>query len=488
MDAAQESLVWVLDLYEDQYSPLYGLVRLLGAGDQSGTVVRQAFLSLHSRSRRMVDPQERVEYLREQVVHGARAVGGPFELPEPDDGRYTSLIRALRDQPRHTYEILVVSHALGIFGPELARVMRRSVRTTNRLLEASLAALEQALESESGTDGQIDARSQELAEALRSSLRQIRIPTPEPIEEELRSRRAHRSRGGMRGQMVAVASISALAIGALTAVGTQRPPDPGPLITPTSAAPTPKASAPVALQAVVRNAPVYFVGRSDGRLYQESRSLPATSNLARAGVESLFTLVPKDPDYRSLWQGQVLKVERRGEIVTVDLSTDSYAQIAGPDVTSAIDQMVYTVTDLLQEDGLRIQFKADGHAPPAGFASEAGHTRRGLTPMPGVWITSPANQSVAPTGLLQITGTSRPELGAPVVTISDRDSQKPVASAIAQTSLTQDARGWLAWTVSVSMTEPGIYEVVARPQGDRTGATPPPASSVDTKVVRIERR
>lgn len=483
---AQESLEWILDLYEDQYASLHRLARMLGAGDEAVDVVRSAFLMLYRRSRRLIDPEERVEFLREQVIHDAHSRGRRPDIPDPDDWRRVGLVKALREQPAPYLEILVVSHALGLFGPELARVMRLSVRASNHRLEGALAALQQAVADDDRMPDQIDAVSQELATALRSSQRLIKVPQPEAIEDELRTRRTSRNLGAVRAQLVVVGSLTALAIGAVGGVALKPSTDAPVAPSAQATAPAPKATASVAIQAQLQDAPVYFVGRSDGRLYREQASLPSTANLARAGAEALFTLVPKDPDYGSLWQGKVLGVRRTGNTLVVDLTRESYQGIDPLMSEQAINQMVYTLTELLGEDDLRVRFLADGAAPPAEFSANTGYSRRGLEPMPGVWITSPTNQSQRTAGTLLVTGTSRPEVGAPVINISNRETDQVVANAIAQTTLTQDDHGWLTWTVTVTITEPGTYEVLGSPQHD-ADFDAPELSTFDTKLVRITR-
>ena len=63
MAVDNEGLDDLIQLYEEQRPRLYRLARLLGAGTEAGPIVRAAFRSLHRRSKRLIDPQERVEYL-----------------------------------------------------------------------------------------------------------------------------------------------------------------------------------------------------------------------------------------------------------------------------------------------------------------------------------------------------------------------------------------------------------------------------------------
>ncbi|WP_296138126.1 GerMN domain-containing protein [uncultured Tessaracoccus sp.] len=479
--AEHEDLAWILDLDEQERAGLHRLACLLGAEEHAEDLVLSALISLHRRGHRLIDPQERVEYLREQVVHLARPWSDGIAVPDPEDTRHLGLVETLRRMPHQLGEILVVSHYLGVFGPELSRVMRLTLRGTNQRLEQAL----QQLTDETDPDGQVEATSQSLADALRESASTIKVPVTSSLEEELRERQRVPHRGRVRGHLVAVASIVALAMGAVIAVLTQTPEtgtDVEPSATPVTSA---EPSVPVAIPAVVRDAPIHFVGRTDGKLYREYRNLPATSSLLRSGVEALFTLVPNDPDYKSMWQGQVNDVQRSGGIVTVDLGAASYEQVDPGMTRAAVDQVVYTVTDLLGNPDLRVRFLADGGAPPAAFRAERGFGRSGLGPMPGLWITAPSNQDTVPLGTLTVEGTSKPEFGAPTVTITNADTKAQVSKSIAQTTLNANADGWLVWSVSLPIDEPGTYEVVATATSTKsTGSGPAPVVS-ENKTVRV---
>lgn len=460
---------------------LVRLALLLGAGGQASAVVRSAFLTLQRRSRRVVDPVERVEFLQEQVVHLTRSFAAGPAVPEAADGRHQPVLDALSTLPRPAQDLLLVSHDLGAFGPPLAGIMRMSVRSTNRQLEAALSSLTAAL----GDGRQVEAVSSALAEALAGGMRSVRVPADPELAHLLASPQRVPRGGRVRGQYVAVAGIVAFAVGTSGAVLSGEQQAELPTVAPT-ASPTATASpAPVAMQAVVRQVPVYYVGRADRRLYRELRNLPASSSLARAGVEALFTLAPSDPDYTSLWSGTLLSVTLEGATLTVDLEAEAFEAIEPNDVGAAIDEMVYTASELLERPDLRVRFRADGAAPPAPFEAEDGGFRReGLRPMPGLWLTSPRNQSVLGVGSLTVTGVSKPQWGAPVVTITDRETGDRVANSIAQTSLSPNAEGWLVWSVEVPLPAAGTYDVVAT-ASLTAGPETKDVQSVDNKVIRV---
>ncbi|WP_297741401.1 GerMN domain-containing protein [uncultured Tessaracoccus sp.] len=481
MAVDNEGIDDLIELYAEQRPRLYRLARLLGASTEAGPIVRSAFRSLHRRSRRLIDPQERVEYLTEQVVHLARTASGEgVEIPDPDDGRYLPLIERLRRQSASSAEILVVSHFMTMFGPELSRVMRLTVHRSNQRLESAL----EELASDEGEGEQINALSADLTAALNSIASQIKVPPAKPLEPVLQEASSP-ERGSVRGQLVAVASIVALAVGSILAVGTQRESAvaPEPVASTTVEIPTPTTQS--AVQAVVRSAPMYYVGRTDGKLYREYRDLPSTASLSRTGIESLITLVPLDPDYVSLWTGKYLGSTLHDGVLTVDLSADAYSSIEPDKQQAAIEQMVYTMSELLERPGLVVHFHADGSAAPAPFNVSQGYRRHGLGPMPGLWITSPRNQDVTPSGTLSIQGTVRPEYGAPTVTLVHTETQEVVSSSIAQTGLAKNDEGWLIWSVMLSISEPGTYEVRAAATARGLNVAGQPNSVSETKLVRV---
>ena len=179
---------------------MHRLAVMLGAESESGHILRTSLLGLAKRSNRIVDPSARVEYLAEQVVHQARSVRGPsgtLELLKISDPRQEEIRRAILALPIRLAEILLVSHYLSVFGPELAGIMRMTVRGCNQRLEEALDALRRAV-GEPGPvslPGVIESLSQELTAALRSSARLVQAPGTETLEAELRSLKGARAPG-----------------------------------------------------------------------------------------------------------------------------------------------------------------------------------------------------------------------------------------------------------------------------------------------------
>jgi Immunoglobulin-like domain of bacterial spore germination/Sporulation and spore germination len=119
------------------------------------------------------------------------------------------------------------------------------------------------------------------------------------------------------------------------------------------------------------NVPLYYAqangaGKYLVRIFPEQHQVPSTGNIGFDAVSALFTTMPTDPDYRSLWiSGSVESVTHQPGLITVDLSADAATTGAHDDV--ALQQIVYTVQHALDSrDPVRILISG---GPPAG-ASE----------------------------------------------------------------------------------------------------------------------
>ncbi len=249
----------------------------------------------------------------------------------------------------------------------------------------------------------------------------------------------------------------------------QPPASPDQTVAPTAGRPIP---------AQVRGVPLYYVGR-DGGLYRELRDLSSSGNLVGSAVDALLTVPAADPDYRSMWTaGRLISVEQSGDALTVNLSAEAYEAIeSDQDAELARNQMVYTISDLVADPYLSVQFQSDGGAAPARFVSESGYRRQDLAPMPDVWISAPRNLAIV-SGDLTITGTVKPGLGEPVVRIINTDSGAVVAEESAQTSAEPNPDGWRPWSVTATL-PPGRYEVSVRTPENS-------AKPVETKTFEVE--
>lgn len=456
---------WLVDLYEEHGTSLHRLVVMLGAESESGHILRAALIGLSRRAHRLVDPLERVEFLAEEVVHDARSTRGPLgslALPELIDARQQRIQAAITAMPVRLGEVLVISHYLSIFGPELAGILRMTVRSSNHRLEEGLNRLRLDLSDPdpAGSSAIMDSLSAEVTSALRASARLVQPPGTETLEAELLGLNSS-ARSGVALKLFVPLLVGALGLGFWIAVASASPSieEALPSSSPTA---VPTASSSRSLPAQVRAVPVYYVGRTDALLYRELRDLAATGDLVRAAIEALFVVPPLDPDYESLWDnGQLLDVELIGHELRLNLSPSAFETLTTPELAqAAVDQIVYTASELLGDSELRVVFKADGRTPPELLRSDEGFGRRGLQPMPALWLSSPQNKAKLESGQLVILGTVKPEATAPLLRITDDADGSIVSSTTAQTATDANSNGWRAWSVSVNL-PPGDYSLMA---------------------------
>ncbi len=458
---------WLVDLYEEHGTSLHRLVVMLGAESESGHILRAALIGLARRAHRLVDPLERVEFLAEEVVHDARSTRGPLEslaLPELINSRQQAIQSAITALPIRLGEVLVISHYLSIFGPELAGILRMTVRSSNHRLEEGLNRLRVELGDPvpANSSVAIDSLSAEVTSALRASARLVQPPGTETLEAELRSLNGS-TRGGVALKVFVPLLAGALGLGFWLAAATA-PASVEEALPTATLTPVPTASSSRSLPAQVRAVPVYYVAKSDLALYRELRDLAATGDLVRAAIESLFVVPPLDPDYDSLWSnGRLIHVELIGHELRLNLSPSAFEELTTPELArAAVDQVVYTASELLGDPELRVVFTSDGREPPSLLRNSEGFGRRGLQPMPALWLSSPQNKAKVDSGQLVILGTVKPEATAPLVRITDKDGNI-VHSLTAQTATDPDSDGWRAWSVSVPVS-PGEYSIVAMTQ------------------------
>lgn len=460
----EESTQWLVELYEQQgLTPLFRLATLLGAGAKALEIVHASFFALHRRGHRVIDPAERIEFLQESVVHlsrAARTPEGTVVLPTSDEAAHNEVLAVIEALPVHLSEHLIVSHYLARFGPELAGIMRMTLPRSNRRLEMGLTTVHQALDRE----GSFEATAEEVMAALRSSARGIRPPASDDFEAELATVPGH-TRVRLSGRVAVALVLAALLLGFAVAMGT-RVFTPSPI----EAVPEPPAATSTpgghALPALVLGVPVYYVGRSDGLLYPELRDLPASGQLVRSALEAVFTLAPLDPDFRSAWSpGQVLDVELEGSLLMVNLSAAAYESLTGEHAMQAINQVVYTATNLIGVPDLRVRFLADGEEPPEPFGQAEGFATQGLAPVAPVRITVPKNLAQRSAGDVDIRGEVHPGFERPQVTVTDTAGNRVVAKLPVERSTEPNARGWDEWSLTIEL-PPGDYDITVAATGD----------------------
>ena len=458
---------WLVDLYDEHGSSLHRLVVMLGAESESGHILRAALINLSRRAHRLVDPLERVEFLAEEVVHDARGVRGPtggLHLPEVAEPRQQEIVAAITALPVRLGEVMVISHYLSVFGPELAGILRMTVRSANRRLEESLDQLRRTIGDPTpvSSPGVIESLSQEVTAALRSSARMVQPAGTETLKAELLTLGAS-GRRGVAPRVLVPLLVGALVLGFWLAAATTPGSDveASPHIN-GSAVPT--ASASRSLPAQVRSVPVYYVGRQDKMLYRELRDLPANGDLVRAAVQALFDLQPLDWDYESLWGGgRLIDAKLTGHVLELDLSASAFEKLTTQELArAAVDQMVYTASELVGDPELRVTFTSDGLEPPDFLRSADGFGRRGLKPMPALWLSSPRNGAKLTNSQFVVLGTVQPDASAPLLRILDEDGVV-VDSITAQTATEANASGWRVWSATITLS-PGTYSLEATTQ------------------------
>ena len=153
-----------MDLYRQHYAPLVRLAALL-LGDRAASeeVVQDAFVQLHKRWDRVIDPGKRVAYLRSIVVNGARSRGRRREArrrlqpvpPATYESAEASAIRAedhrevlaaLRALPARQRECIVLRYYLDLSEAAIAETLGISAGSVKTHAHRGMAALERALE------------------------------------------------------------------------------------------------------------------------------------------------------------------------------------------------------------------------------------------------------------------------------------------------------------------------------------------------------
>ena len=463
---------------------MHRLAVMLGAESESGHVLRTSLLGLAKRSNRIVDPSARVEYLAEQVVHQARSVRGPggsLELLEVADPRQEEIRRAIVALPVRLAEILLVSHYLSVFGPELAGIMRMTVRGCNQRLEEALDALRRAVGEPEPVSlpGVIESLSQELTAALRSAARLVQAPGTETLEEELRSLKGARAPGvPLLLAVLAVLLVLLVVISTTWLFGRANQSSIVPTLVESPHSVPPQSRA---LPAQVQSVPVYYVGRQDGKLHREFRNLAASGDMVSTVMNAILTVAPLDPDYSSAWNpGKVIGVSREGSVVTVNLSADAFPDNTNETMTQqAIGQVVQAVHEVLDAPDLEVRFTANGTTPPPSFAG--GHRIQESSLLAKLWVNNPGNGARLAAGTVTFSGVVQPDAGQPRVLVTDSNDTL-LTSLYAQTGTEADADGWREWSVSLTL-EPGSYLV--RVETEWSDASGNQQTSQETRSITV---
>jgi spore germination protein GerM len=180
----------------------------------------------------------------------------------------------------------------------------------------------------------------------------------------------------------------------------------------------PTTSAPLETAQTSNKAPVYWIGRSDSKvfLYREFRDVEEQENSITSALRAMMAEKPLDPDFFTPWQNpKELATSISGKnVITVDVSADAFNSNLDPAMADrAIQQLIYTATAAGASSGLidagqqiQVVVLVDGHTDYLAFD----HVRLG-SPMSRaagmvapVWIIDPQERVELPAGSVKITG------------------------------------------------------------------------------------
>jgi len=179
--AQEDPRSWTADqavavLYATQWRPLVRLATLLTRdASVAEEIVQDAFVALHGRWSRLVDPAAAHAYLRASVVNGSRSrlrhrevevryrqpaapdPAGPEEraVRATEDAR---VMAALRTLPQRQQEVLVLRYYSDLSEEDIARTLGISRGAVKSHAHRGIAALRQVLASDGEGDGEAVTR------------------------------------------------------------------------------------------------------------------------------------------------------------------------------------------------------------------------------------------------------------------------------------------------------------------------------------------
>ena len=219
------------------------------------------------------------------------------------------------------------------------------------------------------------------------------------------------------------------------------------------------------------------------RLGREVRQVPQADPL-RGVIETLLGQ-PLDPDYSTGWaQGtKLLSVTTTGPVTTVDLSTEARrgGKFAADFGLVSIDQLVWTVTELVGEDTL-VDLTIEGEEPGELWGVTTWDAPRGREDALGVRVhvaIDAPNEGEAVRSPVRISGDAAAhEANVPWVI-------KDALGAVVEEGFTTSAVSmeFAPWSFEVGL-EPGSYTVEV--SGDDVGDTEGYKPDVDTRAFVVE--
>lgn len=182
----------------------------------------------------------------------------------------------------------------------------------------------------------------------------------------------------------------------------------------------PTTSAPLETTQASNKAPVYWIGRSNDRmfLYREFRDVPEQDNPVTRALRVMMSEKPLDPDFFTPWQNpKKLATSISGKnVITVDISDDAFnSNVDAAMAERAVQQLVYTATAAgasagLIDSGQQIQVVVlvDGHTDYIAFnhVRLGSPTSRSSGLVAPVWIIDPQEATSLDDGAVKISGRS----------------------------------------------------------------------------------
>ena len=300
------------------------------------------------------------------------------------------------------------------------------------------------------------------------------------------------------GRAVAPGLVSLALAAALTACGGLGGPGgsagttPSPVNTSaTSSAPAPTTKATAASSEKQSSTPVYWIGESrrSFALYREFREVPDTGGPISSAVSAITRLQPLDPDYMTPWRpASRVKASQNGNAITVDLSTDAFAntQVGSELAARAVQQLVYTATAAAQQTGARaasVKITVDGAGFDAWGVLRLGEPMKRApiaTVQAHTWVTSPQEGEKLPAGTVAFKGFGT-AFEANFVWEIRKESGAVVAKGFTMGGSGDGTFGKFTFTAKLSA---GTYSVEVS-GGDASGGAEGPGAAVDDKSFTV---
>lgn len=218
------------------------------------------------------------------------------------------------------------------------------------------------------------------------------------------------------------------------------------------------------------------------RLFHEQTTVDARGDDVTQALTELLARRPADPDYQSLWPaGSTLRSARIEDgTVTVDLEPVQL-NVGSEGEFLAIQQLLWTAAEADPAiSGMRITIKGQSVESLAGHVDATGvfllpPAYEVLAP---IWVTSPAEGAVLPSGAVTVSGQAR-TFEANVVWELWRGNER-----LAQGSTTagEAAPARAPWSVTLTIPDTGSYEVRAMEYSAKDGSL----VAQDTRRFRVE--